>query len=79
MIVSDYTVDAGVKSVTLLQRACDAENQVKNELSNGPQRAPSNVEAEYSATWGHTLVVGDMLVSLKVHGYFSVNSRWHRG
>ena len=26
-----------------LQRACDAENQVRNKLSNGPQRAQSNV------------------------------------
>ena len=26
----------------LLQRTCDAENQVKNKLSNGPRRAQSN-------------------------------------
>ncbi len=26
-----------------LQRACDAENQVRNKLSNGPQRAQSKV------------------------------------
>ncbi len=26
-----------------LQRACDAENQVRNKLSNGPLRAQSNV------------------------------------
>jgi hypothetical protein len=26
----------------LSQRACDAENQVKNKLLNGPQRAQSN-------------------------------------
>ena len=25
-----------------LQRACDAENQVRNKLSNGPPRAQSN-------------------------------------
>ncbi len=25
-----------------LQRACDAENQVRNKLSNGPLRAQSN-------------------------------------
>ena len=25
-----------------LQRACDAENQVRNKLSNGPRRAQSN-------------------------------------
>lgn len=34
-----------------LQRACDAENQVRNKLSNGPLRAQSNVIfKEYSAT-----------------------------
>ena len=26
-----------------LQRACDAENQVRNYLSNGPRRVQSNV------------------------------------
>ncbi len=34
-----------------LQRACDAEKQVRNKLSNGPRRAQSNVFfTEYSAT-----------------------------
>ena len=34
-----------------IQRACDAENQVRNKLSNGPLRAQSNViSTEYSAT-----------------------------
>ena len=34
-----------------LQRAWDAENQVRNKLSNGPLRAQSNVIfTEYSAT-----------------------------
>ena len=34
-----------------LQRACDAENQVRNKLSNGPLRAQSNVRfTEYAAT-----------------------------
>ena len=37
-----------------LQRACDAENQVRNKLSNGPRRAQSNEQgdkqcSEYSA------------------------------
>ena len=35
-----------------LQRACVAESQVRNKLSNGPLRAQSNVfYTEYSATW----------------------------
>ena len=48
-----------------LQRACVAENQVRNKLSNGPLRVQSNVIlfTEYSATCWHTSVVGDMLVS----------------
>ena len=48
-----------------LQRACGAESQVRNKLSNGPLRAQSNVvyAAEYSVTCEHTLVAGDMLVS----------------
>ena len=34
-----------------LQRACDAENQARNKLSNGPLRAQSNgFFPEYSAT-----------------------------
>ena len=28
----------------LLQRACDAESQVRNKLSNGPLRVQSNVK-----------------------------------
>lgn len=47
-----------------LQRACDAENQVRNKLSNGPLRVQSNAHgAKYSATCGHTSVAGDMMVS----------------
>ena len=33
-----------------LQRACGAESQVRNKLSNGPLRAQSNGNPEYSAT-----------------------------
>lgn len=35
-----------------LQRACDAENQARNKLSNGPLRAQSKTHfcVEYSAT-----------------------------
>lgn len=52
-----------------LQRACGAESQVRNKLSNGPLRAQSN-EREGSVQSilrrvRHTLVVGDMLVSCK--------------
>ena len=49
-----------------LQRACDAENQARNKLSNGPRRVQSNVNprlTEYSATCWHTSVAGDMQVS----------------
>ena len=58
-----------------LQRACGAESQVRNKLSNGPLRAQSKagVPAEYSATCGHTSVAGDMLVSRQAHGVTAVN------
>ena len=50
-----------------LQRACVGESQVRNKLSNGPLRAQSKVYffcyTQYSATFGHTSVAGDMLVS----------------
>ncbi len=48
-----------------LQRACAAESQVRNKLSNGPLRVQSKVYlyTQYSATCRHTSVAGDMLVS----------------
>lgn len=47
-----------------LQRACDAENQVRNKLSNGPLRAQSNVLGQsILRRLRHALVVRDMLVS----------------
>ena len=51
-----------------LQRACDAENQVRNKLSNGPRRAQSNgfIQSILRRYW-HTLVAGGMLVSCKAH------------
>ncbi len=58
------TVDAEITAMMPLQRACDAESQVRNKLSNGPPRAQSKgVVPEYSATFGQTLLVGDMSVS----------------
>ena len=54
-IVSDnlihQTVEAEITAMMPLQRACAAENQVRNKLSNGPLRAQSNVVfTKYSAT-----------------------------
>jgi len=47
-----------------LQRACGAESQVRNKLSNGPLRVQSNgFFPKYSATCWHTSVAEDMLVS----------------
>ena len=51
----------------------------KCSLPNGPRRAQSkDISSEYSATWGHTSVAGDMIVSRRAHGN-SRESRWHRG
>ncbi len=63
-----------------LQRACVAESQVRNKLSNGPLRVQSNVSVHrvfcnvsaYVSCWGY---VGILLSARGV----SVNSRWHRG
>ena len=46
------TVDAEITAIMPLQRTCDAENQVRYILSNGPLRAQSKAHcfAEYSAT-----------------------------
>ena len=63
-----------------LQRACGAESQVRNKLSNGPLRAQSNVHStEYSATCGYTSVIRDMLVSHRVHKVLPYEARWHHG
>ena len=62
--VQHQTVDAEITVIMLLQRARDAENRAENKSSNGPLRAQSKVVfAEYSATYGHTSVAGDMIVS----------------
>ena len=37
------TVEAEITAMMPLQRACWAEKQVGNKLSNGPQRAQGNV------------------------------------
>ena len=45
------TVEAEITAMMPLQRACDAENQARNKLSNGPLRAQSNeIFSKYSAT-----------------------------
>ena len=52
----EETVDAEITAMMPLQRTCDAENQVRNKLSNGPLRAQSNERlfSEYSATFRQT-------------------------
>ncbi|NCB35699.1 MAG: hypothetical protein EOM58_06615 [Clostridia bacterium] len=54
----------------LLQRARDGENRAENKSSNGPRRAQPKAKAEYAATYGHTSVAGDMLVSREAHDGF---------
>lgn len=49
-----------------LQRACAAENQVRNKSSNGPLRVQSNArERGVFCNVRHASVAGDMLVSCK--------------
>ena len=63
-----------------LQRACDAESQVRNKLLNGPLRAQSNVIiTEYSATLQADVICrGDVGILLSAEGH-AYESRWHRG
>ena len=47
-----------------LQRACDAENQARNKLSNGPLRAQSKANLlSILRRCRQTVFAGDMLVS----------------
>ena len=51
------TVDAEITANMTAQRVHVAESWIRNNLSNGPQRAQGNFGAytglkEYSATWG---------------------------
>ena len=59
------TVDAEITAMMPLQRACDAENQARNKLSNGPLRAQSKVLFVPSILrrCRQTSFAGDMLVS----------------
>ena len=43
----EETVDAEITAMMPLQRTCDAENQVRNKLSNGPLRAQSNEISDF--------------------------------
>ena len=49
-----------------LQRACDAANQARNKLSNGPLRAQSNVDEIICR------VFCDVLVYVSYQGYVSI-------
>jgi len=61
-----------------LQRACDAESQVRNKLSNGPRRVQGNVEF-YRVFCNVRAYVScrEYVGILKVHG--NHETRWHRG
>mgnify|MGYP000281989725 FL=1 len=76
-----------------IQRVRELRAGLKRSLPNGPLRVQSKefikevckisdwiliYNSEYSVTWRHTSVAGDMIVSRKVHGKFH-ESRWHRG
>ena len=57
-----------------LQRAWDAESQVRNKLSNGPLRAQSNgISRVFCDAVGKRITAGDMLVSRTSAQVFPVN------
>ena len=65
-----------------LQRACDAESQVRNKLSNGPPRAQSKiwnrVPFEYSATLQADVIRrGYVSIPLRAR-VVPVKTMWHR-
>lgn len=45
-----------------------AEMQAAKWTAEGAVKGKRKTKAEYSATWGHTLVAGDMSVSRRAHG-----------
>ena len=58
------TVEAEITITMPLQRACVAESQVRNELSNGPLRAQSNVISQsILRRCRQTSFAGDIVVS----------------
>ena len=63
-----------------LQRACDAENQARNKLSNGPLRVQSNGRFSQSILQrvGIRQLPGICWYPAKCTGN-PVNARWHRG
>lgn len=65
-----------------LQRVRDAENRMRNKLSNGPRRVQSNVKACLSQSilqrGGIRQLPGICWYPAKRTGY-SCESRWHRG
>ncbi|NBI09431.1 hypothetical protein D1641_05265 [Colidextribacter sp. OB.20] len=62
----------------LFQRVRAAGNRAENKPSNGPLRARGKASVEYSATWRHMLVAGDMQVSCGACGFYR-ETRWHHG
>lgn len=63
-----------------LQRACVAESQVRNSLSNGPLRVQSNAQPRrvFCNVWAYVSCRGyvGILSSAWRHGR---ETRWHRG
>lgn len=74
------TVEAEITAVMPSQRACDAENQARYTLSNGPPRVQRNAFCAQSILQrvGIRQLPGDMMVS-PPSARVTVNSRWHRG
>ena len=74
------TVEAEITAVMPSQRACDAENQARYTLSNGPLRVQRNAFDAQSILQrvGIRQLPGDMMVS-PPSARVTVNSRWPRG
>ncbi len=61
-----------------LQRACGAESQVRNKLSNGPLRVQSNGVPEYAAT-SEAGVICRGYACIPLSARFCRELGWHHG
>ena len=73
------TDEAEITAMMPLQRACDAENQAGNKLSNGPRRVQSNARLRRVFCNVSAYVSCRGYVCTLPSARLSRETRWHRG
>ena len=76
--ISSQNLWGGSKNMTCTYREPGCWEPAVSSLLNGPLRAQSKADAEYSATWRHTSVAGNMMVFRREQAS-DPEARWHRG